>query len=184
MTSLQERRKKYLQDRKQKMNKRSQPAATGSSIADILNKVEETDRTFLNVQVHCMVSKHPFIKKDQADDEFIHLVGEIEIADFLTFKEVAPKAIELLNSQLKDQDYEMEFLIEKSNLFTFKFAKKSGKPDTNFPSFDGTQKVSDCGVTNICLVYKPECIYYPSANPSKIASTVADTDANYSEVLR
>lgn len=176
--SLQEKRRKYLEEKKKKMNKRAQPAA---SISEMLNKVEDTDRSFLNVQVHANVPKHPNYDKNVKDEDCVYCVGELEIADFLTFNDIVPKAIELFNSQLREQGYEMEFILEKKNKYSFKFAKKSGKPDSNFPAFDGSQKVSDCGITNICMVYNADCVRYPNAMSSKAGSTVAATENNFSE---
>lgn len=136
--SLAERRRKYIAEKRKRMKGPEQP----QSIGDIL-KAEDNERCFLNVRVHSHVPKSPYADKPQTDDDLIHLMGELEIADFLTFHEIVPKAMEMFNAQLKEKGYDMEFESDKYKLCSFRYAKKSGDADMNFPSFDGSQKVSD-----------------------------------------
>ena len=184
MISLQERRRKYYEERKKKMGRKKQPA----SISDILNaeqdKPIEHETRFLNVKVHTKIAQNSYAAKTDSNEEKVYLVGELEIADYLTFSELAPKAMVLFNEQLKDKGHDIELLSENSKGCAFRFAKKNGEPDSNFPSFDGAQKVSDCGVTNVCLIIPVESINYPQANPSNNASTVAATDHTSSEIVQ
>ena len=164
------------------MGKRKQPA----SISDILNaeqdKPIEQETRFLNVKVHTKIGQTIYAAKTESNEDKVYLVGELEIADYLTFAELAPKAMVLFNEQLKEKGHDIELSSESAKKCCFRFAKKNGEPDSNFPSFDSEQKVSDCGVTNVCLIIPLECINYPQANPSNNASTVANTDYTSSEL--
>ena len=162
--AIQSRRQKIYEEKKRRMANIKKPA----SISDILNKEEKTlepQTKFLNVKVHTRVSPDQHNEKSQTGEDLVHLVGEIEITEFLTFEGLIPKAIELFNSQLKDKGHDIE-IHNKLNKNCFRFAKKNGEADSNFPSFDGTQKVGDCGVTNICLIVDKEEIAYSQMNPS------------------
>lgn len=143
-TSLRDRRRDFYAKRLEKMKKRNQPA----SIADILNSEPnqnpiEHEKRFLNVKVHIRIPKTQYESKVDDENSLFHLVGELEIADYLTFEELVPKAIEMFNSQLRQQGSKIEILENNIKKFCFKFAKKTGHPDSNFPSFDNNQKVSD-----------------------------------------
>lgn len=149
-TTLQDRRRRFYEERKMKMQKRNQPV----SIADMLNAEPnqnpiEHEKRFLTVKVHTRIPKTRYDAKTEDESNLQHLVGELEIADYLTFEELVSKAIEMFNSQLKKQGSDIEISENYIKKFCFKLAKKTGHPDSNFPSFDNKQKVSDCGVTNV-----------------------------------
>ena len=182
-TALQDRRRKYYEERKKKMSKSTQAV----SMADMLNSTDnlnpiENEKRFINIKVHTRIAKGKYNSEEDDEDNLLHLIGELEIADYLTFAELVPKTIEMLNSHLKAQGSEIELLTNWDQDFSFRYAKKTGLPDTDFPSFDSNQKVSDCGVTNVWLMHTAEWIRYPQSNPSKVASTVAETE-NYSEIM-
>lgn len=176
----QAKRRMYIEAKKERMRMMKKPA----SISDILNQEEKTlepQTKFLNVKVHTRVHQDAYSAKSEASDTLIHLSGEIEISEHLTFEGLTPKAVELFNTQLKDKGYDIEVVASPTSS-SFRFAKKTGEPDMNFPSFDGKQKVGDSGVTNVCLMLDPADINYPQPNQSHAESTVANTDNNYSEI--
>lgn len=142
MITLQDRRRRYYEERKKKMNKNNK----GISMAEMLDNVENTlenEKRFINIRVHTRIPKTPYVAKAESDEDSWHLKGELEIADFLTFQELIPKAIDMFNAQIKHQGLEIELLTERCPQFSFRYAKKTGHPDVNFPKFDRSQKVSD-----------------------------------------
>ena len=142
MLNLQDRRRKYYEERKKKMIKNNKPM----TMAEMLNNVENTlenEKRFINIRVHTRIPKTPYAAKVESEEDSWHLKGELEIADFLTFKELIPKAISMFNAQIKHQGLEIELVTERSSQFSFRYAKKTGVPDVNFPQFDRSQKVSD-----------------------------------------
>lgn len=152
MISLQERRRKYYEERKKKLARRTKPATIEEMLKEEDNQAQNNlakEKRFLNVRVHTKVPKNHYKVNEVNADDYFTLKGELEIADYLTFKELVPKAIEIFNTQLKDLGFEIELLKEQMDMYSFRFAKKDGNPDTNFPAFDNSQKVSDCGVTNL-----------------------------------
>jgi hypothetical protein len=113
MKSLQDRRKRYYEERKKRMNKNNKPA----SISDILNSEEKTiepETRFLNIKVHTKISENSYSTKAETENEMIPLVGEIEIADYITFQELAPKSLAMFNDQLKDKGHDIEILVDQS----------------------------------------------------------------------
>ena len=103
---------------------------------------------FIKVKVHTRIGSSEYTAKSENKKDLIHLVGEIEISEKLKFKELLPKSAKMFNSQLNDKGYTIK-IQENPEKSKFRFAKNSGEPDPNFPCFDESQKVSDCGVTNI-----------------------------------
>lgn len=160
MNTLQERRRKYYEERKKKMVNRNKPKSiaemlnndddlnnksNGAAPSDPFAELKNTNKmlnSFLTMRVHTKVAKHAYNAKEDSSEEAIELKGELEIADYITFAELIPKAVEMFNSQLKQQGHEMEFVTDSSHGFAFGY-------DRNFPKFDSAQKVSDCGVTNV-----------------------------------
>jgi hypothetical protein len=113
MNALQDRRKRYYEERKKRMNKNKTPA----SISDILNSEEKTiepETRFLNIKVHTKISVNAYSTKAETEIEMIPLVGEIEIADYITFQELAPKSLSMFNDQLKDKGHDIELLVDQS----------------------------------------------------------------------
>lgn len=111
--ALQDRRKKYYEERKKRMNKNNKQA----SISDILNseeKIIEPETRFLNIKVHTKIYENSYSPKAETENEMIPLVGEIEIADYITFQELAPKSLAMFNDQLKDKGHDIEILVDQS----------------------------------------------------------------------
>lgn len=151
MVSLRERRKKYYEERKKKLAKRNQP----SSFVDMLENSEasnsnnlETEKRYLNVKIRSKITRTPFSSSENLED-VIELKGELEIADFLTFEELITKTIDIFNSQLQEMKVNISLQKTSESKLGFRFAKKNGMPDTNFPQFENSQKVGDSGVTNL-----------------------------------
>ena len=132
MLSLREKRRKYYEERKKSNNK---PA----SMRDLLengNSMEsnhkEQEKRFITVRMFARINKTQYSSKEESNDEII-LKGEAEIADYITYEELAIKAINLFNNQLKEKGLEIEFVKERSKYFSFRFAKRDGLPDSDFP---------------------------------------------------
>lgn len=170
--SLREKRRKYYEEKRK-------PNVQHSSMKDILEdrwdkQLNEGEKRFTNIRIHVRIPKSQYSTKDDSEDE-IYLKGELEIVDFITFEDLSVKAINLFNSQLTSQGLKIELLKERSKYFTFRYAKRDGVPDNDFPWFDSSQKVSQCGVTNVWLMYEIEWINYIQNNPINNASTNANT---------
>ena len=132
MLSLRERKRKYYEERKKV---KSQPA----SMRDLLENgnanehaTKEQEKRFINIRIYTRVNPNQYIGKDEGKDE-IQLKGEVEIADYITYEELTVKAINLFNQQLKDKGLEIEFIKERAKYFSFRFAKRDGLPDSDFP---------------------------------------------------
>lgn len=132
MLSIREKRRKYYEERKKGKN---QP----TSMRDLLengngseNHHKEQEKRFINVRIYTRLNRSQYLSKDETKDE-IFLKGEVEIADYITYEELAIKAINLFNSQLKDKGLDIEFVKERSKYFSFRFAKRDGLPDSDFP---------------------------------------------------
>jgi len=180
VTSLRDKRRKYYEERKKRM---AQRAGKPASMSEMLNSEEDhsvhhnlaNEKRFFNIRVHASVRKHTYEAKEE-DDKDHHLKWEIEIADYLTFEELIPKAIEQFNSLLKDMNAEASFAKDQVKKFNFRFSRKDGTPDINFPKFDNQQKVSDSGVTNIWLVFDDDWVNYLNASTNKSVITAAETE--------
>ncbi len=177
-----EKRAKVVADRraeiyKRKMEKRKAKVKGNFDFNGELGKGDKIDNKpsgdvaaaqmkFLKVKVQTRIGSSEHVVKSDNQEDLIHLVGEIEISDKLKFKELLPKSAKMFNTQLKDKGYDIVFSdsLEKSK---FRFAKTNGEPDSNFPCFWEGQKVSDCGVTNICLAIDPSDIEYVKSKPGQ-----------------
>lgn len=174
MLSLREKRRRYYEERKKANNK---PA----SMRDLLengtgteNGHKEAEKRFVNIRIYTRINKSQYISKGETSEEIL-LKGEVEIPDYISFEDLVTKAINLFNSQLKDKGLDIEFIKERSKSFSFRFAKRDGLPDIDFPWFDSSQKVSQSGVTSVWLMYEDECISYNHLDTSNNASTNAAT---------
>lgn len=130
MLSLREKRRRYYEEKRK-------PHVQNSSMKDILsngmdNQLNEAEKRFTNIRIHVRIPKSPDSNNDDKDDE-IYLKGELEIVDFITFEDLTVKAINLFNSQLSSQGHSIELLKERSKYFTFRYAKRDGVPDNDFP---------------------------------------------------
>ena len=179
VVSLQERRRKYYEDRKRKMAKRDQPM----NFNDMLESSESTQHTslesqkkFLNVKIHTRLGKTATATFDDPED-IIQLKCEVEIADFVNFGELITKAINVFNNQLSQNYPGISISNNNNRNFKLRYAKKDGMPDMNFPAFDEIQRVSESGVTNLSLILDEESILYPQEKSmKKVGSTVSDLD--------
>lgn len=176
--SLQARRRRYYEERKRKMMKTKAP--TNFDFNEEFEKSEgnfkqDTENRFLNVRVTSKISNTPSQVSENPEDNTV-LRCELEIPDFLNFGELIPKAVDVFNSQLQEAKSDISINKDNASKCGFRYAKKDGRPDMNLPAFDSRQKVSECGVTNLCLMLEDNAIIYAQRNMIKMdSSTMAET---------
>lgn len=153
--SLKDKRAEHIKKLRAKrfgQRKEKQSSDFGTMLKDSSQNPTNTlasQKRFLNIKINTFVqSTHARTKTDQSQD-LKRLVGELEIVDYLTFNELVLKAIALFNSQMQDMDLQISFNKTYKDRYAFRYAKKDGHPDMNFPKFYSQQKVSDSGVKSV-----------------------------------